>query len=206
MDAGKGGGGGRASRERAARERVAGAVGAEDAVRRTRLAERVVGPAAADCEEDDEGADEVASARFRLRVSIQLRNGPSKRKGRVFNTRFPATIGLRLASHTDGLPDPAIVNPRNLRPKNQTSKILESAAAAAASAKLPVPKPIQAKPMFNSGNRLKTRREREVRGGGGNGQSGVIEEGSWKVKAERNETLIEREGIKEEGGENLLRE
>jgi len=39
-------------------------VGAE-AFKRARLAARVVGP------EEEEGADEVASARFRLRVSIQ---------------------------------------------------------------------------------------------------------------------------------------
>lgn len=80
------------SRERLTRERVTGALGVDDAVRRIRLAERVVGPVAADWEEDDEGADEVASARFRLRVSIQLRNNPSKWKSRVFNTRFPVTI------------------------------------------------------------------------------------------------------------------
>lgn len=42
--------------------------------RRARLAARVVGPA----EEDEEGADEVASARFRLRVSIQNPKPPSK--------------------------------------------------------------------------------------------------------------------------------
>lgn len=41
--------------------------------RRARLFERVVGP-----DEEEEGADEVASARFRLRVSIQNPKPPAK--------------------------------------------------------------------------------------------------------------------------------
>lgn len=68
-----------------ARERVVGAgvtlaieEGVEDTAveRRARLLERVVGPA----EEDEEGAVEEASARFRLRVSIQLPHRPSIRR------------------------------------------------------------------------------------------------------------------------------
>lgn len=51
----------------------------ETAVTRALLAARVVGP-----DEEEEGADEVASARFRLRVSIQnpkpLQNRESTRR------------------------------------------------------------------------------------------------------------------------------
>lgn len=50
--------------------------------RRVRLEERVVGP-----EEEEEGAADVASARFRLRVSIQ------KPQPRGFKTRSPPASG-----------------------------------------------------------------------------------------------------------------
>lgn len=80
-----------AERKRVERGDVAAAGSDEVAEEsRERLLERVVGPDEEEGEEE-EGADEVASARFRLRVSIQ-------------NPKPPAYLGIQLRSNPNRSP------------------------------------------------------------------------------------------------------
>ncbi|PON89992.1 hypothetical protein TorRG33x02_142780, partial [Trema orientale] len=66
----------------------------EEAERRARLLERVVGP-----DEEDEGAAEEASARFRLRVSIQEPQPPqfAYSLAKSGDQTFPDPIILRIS-------------------------------------------------------------------------------------------------------------
>ncbi|PON77184.1 hypothetical protein PanWU01x14_028030, partial [Parasponia andersonii] len=85
----------------------------EEAERRARLLERVVGP-----DEEDEGAAEEASARFRLRVSIQEPQPPqfAYSLAKSGDQTFPDPIILRITKF------PITKTPRDQKKKKKRSK------------------------------------------------------------------------------------